>query len=92
MDVARKNTLRMIITCCGIMDPYELDGEILDPCDPEDVTAAEIFYPCMQCAAVLFQKADIWLLAVDHQEVSMLTREYCKGIERDKKKPIILSQ
>ncbi|XP_020156638.1 tyrosine--tRNA ligase 1, cytoplasmic-like [Aegilops tauschii subsp. strangulata] len=49
----------------------------------------------MQCAAVLFQKEDVWLLSMDHEEglpyVGTLTREYCRDMKGEDYGPIILS-
>ncbi|XBH60946.1 hypothetical protein VPH35_115466 [Triticum aestivum] len=78
MDVARNNTLRRTVRCCGIEEP-----------------PVEVVHTCMQCAAVLFQKADIWLLSMDHEEgqpdVGTLTREYCRDMKGEDHGPIILS-
>lgn len=46
MDVARKNNLKRIIRCSQIMGRAETD----------DLSAAQIFYPCMQCADIFFLK------------------------------------
>ncbi|KAG8046482.1 hypothetical protein GUJ93_ZPchr0008g13788 [Zizania palustris] len=56
----------------------------------EELTAAQIFYPCMQCADIFFLKADICQLGMDQRKVNVLAREYCTDIKR-KNKPIILS-
>eukprot|EP00897_Mesotaenium_endlicherianum_P006506 jgi/Mesen1/5884/ME000299S04998 len=47
MDIARKNNLKRIIRCSQIMGRTETD----------DLSAAQIFYPCMQCADIFFLKA-----------------------------------
>ncbi|XP_020680608.1 tyrosine--tRNA ligase 1, cytoplasmic isoform X1 [Dendrobium catenatum] len=80
MDIARKNTLPRIVRCCQIMGRNEQD----------ELTAAQIFYPCMQCADIFFLKADICQLGMDQRKVNVLAREYCDDIKR-KNKPIILS-
>lgn len=80
MDVARKNKLPRIIRCSQIMGRNETD----------DLSAAQIFYPCMQCADIFFLKADICQLGMDQRKVNVLAREYCDDIKR-KNKPIILS-
>ncbi|OAY70794.1 Tyrosine--tRNA ligase 1, cytoplasmic [Ananas comosus] len=46
MDIARRNTLPRIIRCSQIMGRSEQD----------ELTAAQIFYPCMQCADIFFLK------------------------------------
>eukprot|EP00878_Enallax_costatus_P003651 GHUV01003865.1.p1 GENE.GHUV01003865.1~~GHUV01003865.1.p1 ORF type:complete len:410 (+),score=121.69 GHUV01003865.1:293-1522(+) len=80
MDIARKNNLKRIIRCSQIMGRDESD----------DLTAAQIMYPLMQCADIFFLKADICQLGMDQRKVNMLAREYCDDIKR-KLKPIILS-
>ena len=55
MDVARKNNLKRIVRCSQIMGRSET----------EDLSAAQIFYPCMQCADIFFLKADICQLGMD---------------------------
>ncbi|XP_042407561.1 tyrosine--tRNA ligase 1, cytoplasmic-like [Zingiber officinale] len=80
MDIARRNTLHRIIRCSQIMGRNEKD----------ELTAAQILYPCMQCADIFFLKADICQLGMDQRKVNVLAREYCDDIKR-KNKPIILS-
>ncbi|CAH9117950.1 unnamed protein product, partial [Cuscuta epithymum] len=82
IDIARRNTLRRISRCCQIMGRSELN--VLT------ASAAQIFYPCMQCADIFFLKADICQLGMDQRKVNVLAREYCEDIKR-KNKPIILS-
>ncbi|KAK7255830.1 hypothetical protein RIF29_29253 [Crotalaria pallida] len=80
LDIAQKNNLKRIIRCSQIMGRSETD----------ELTAAQIFYPCMQCADIFFLKADICQLGMDQRKVNVLAREYCDDIKR-KNKPIILS-
>lgn len=77
MDVARKNNLKRIIRCSQIMGRKESD----------DLTASQIFYPCMQVADIFFLQADICQLGMDQRKVNMLAREYAVNST----KPIILS-
>ena len=58
--------------------------------ESDDLSAAQIFYPCMQCADIFFLKADICQLGMDQRKVNVLAREYCDSIKK-KLKPIILS-
>lgn len=72
--------------------------------DTDALSAAQIMYPCMQCADIFFLKADICQLGMDQrkartrsarrdadrQQVNVLAREYCDMIGR-KLKPIVLS-
>jgi len=82
MDVARLNKLPRIIRCSTIMGRNEQD----------ELTAAQIFYPCMQCADIFFLKADICQLGMDQRKVNMLAREYCDDVKpKIKNKPIIIS-
>ena len=81
MDVARKNNLKRIIRCSQIMGRNESD----------DLSAAQIFYPCMQCADIFFLKADICQLGMDQRKVNVLAREYADMCKPKRRKPIILS-
>ena len=47
MDVARRSTLARVRRCSQIMGREESD----------DLSAAQVFYPCMQCADVFYLKA-----------------------------------
>ena len=80
MDIARANNLPRIQRCCTIMGRKEAD----------EMSAAQIFYPCMQCADVFFLKADICQLGMDQRKVNMLAREYAQS-KKKKFKPIIIS-
>ena len=42
--------------------------------ESSEMPAAQIFYPCMQCADVFFLKADICQLGMDQRKVNMLAR------------------
>ncbi|XP_034702197.1 tyrosine--tRNA ligase 1, cytoplasmic-like [Vitis riparia] len=80
MDIARRNKLPRIMRCVQIMGRSE----------QEELSAAQILYPCMQCADIFFLKADICQLGMDQRKVNVLAREYCDDIKM-KNKPIILS-
>eukprot|EP01114_Cavostelium_apophysatum_P021578 TRINITY_DN7574_c0_g1_i1.p1 TRINITY_DN7574_c0_g1~~TRINITY_DN7574_c0_g1_i1.p1 ORF type:complete len:410 (+),score=117.89 TRINITY_DN7574_c0_g1_i1:36-1232(+) len=80
MDIARRFNLARIKRCSQIMGRKESD----------DLSAAQIFYPCMQCADIFHLKADICQLGKDQRKVNMLAREYCKEV-KIKFPPIILS-
>jgi len=80
MDIARVNNLARIQRCCTIMGRKESD----------EMSAAQIFYPCMQCADVFFLKADICQLGMDQRKVNMLAREYASAKKR-RFKPVIIS-
>ncbi|KAK1643388.1 hypothetical protein QYE76_061193 [Lolium multiflorum] len=92
MDIFRNNTLRTIIRCCGIEDRFMLNRSIIGSYDPKNVTASKLFTPCVHSACILLQKADIWLLSMDHEEDlhDKLIRQYCKGMKHEYR-PIILS-
>jgi tyrosyl-tRNA synthetase len=80
MDIARRNSLKRVVRCSQIMGRSESD----------DLSAAQIMYPVMQCADVFFLKADICQLGMDQRKVNMLAREYCDATKR-RFKPVILS-
>ena len=50
MDIARRNNLKRIVRCSQIMGRAESD----------DLSAAQIFYPCMQCADIFFLEVRLW--------------------------------
>lgn len=82
MSIATKNSLARTKRCCTIMGRAEND----------ELSAAQIMYPCMQCADIFFLKADICQLGMDQRKVNMLAREYCDQVKpKIKNKPIILS-
>ncbi len=79
MDICRRFTITRIKKCCQIMGRLE-----------NNLSAAQVLYPIMQCTDIFFLKADICQLGVDQRKVNMLAREYCDYAKR-KYKPIILS-
>ena len=84
MNIARSNNIARIKRCAQIMGRSEGD----------DQQAAQILYPCMQCADVFYLNADICQLGMDQRKVNMLAREYldkpeCQDMPRSK--PVILS-
>ncbi len=64
MEIARLNTITRIQRCCTIMGRKE----------SAEMSSAQIFYPCMQCADVFFLKADICQLGMDQRKVNVLAR------------------
>lgn len=46
MDIARRNNLKRIVRC----------GQIMGRSEEGEMSAAQIFYPCMQCADIFFLK------------------------------------
>jgi len=81
MDIARRTTLARVKRCAPIMGRSE---------EEETLMAANVMYPCMQCADIFFLKADICQLGMDQRKVNMLAREYCDEVGI-KFKPVILS-
>ncbi|KAL0219722.1 hypothetical protein P9112_005375 [Eukaryota sp. TZLM1-RC] len=79
MDIARRNTVTRIKRCCTIMGRGE----------EEELTAAQIMYPCMQAADIFALRADICQLGLDQRKVNMLAREY--ATETKRLKPIVVS-
>ncbi|KAF6004449.1 hypothetical protein CCYA_CCYA02G0668 [Cyanidiococcus yangmingshanensis] len=80
MDIARRNSLARMIRCCQIMGRNESD----------ELSAAQILYPCMQCADIFFLHADVCQLGMDQRKVNVLAREYC-DMRKLRHKPVILS-
>lgn len=79
MSIARNSTLKRIVRCSQIMGREET----------EVLKAAQIFYPCMQCADIFYLKADITQLGMDQRKVNVLAREI--GPKIGFYKPIIVS-
>eukprot|EP00033_Pygsuia_biforma_P004212 GCRY01004620.1.p1 GENE.GCRY01004620.1~~GCRY01004620.1.p1 ORF type:complete len:432 (+),score=72.76 GCRY01004620.1:54-1298(+) len=79
LDIASRNNVPRVTRC----------SQIMGRTDEDSLSAAQIFYPCMQCADVFFLKADICQLGLDQRKVNMLAREYAQDTKR--RKPIILS-
>ncbi len=79
VNIARANTVTRIKRCSQIMGRKE--GETL--------SAAQIFYPCMQCADIFHLKADITQLGMDQRKVNVLAREV--GPKLGFWKPVVVS-
>jgi len=65
INIGRLNSVTRITRCSQIMGRSERDT----------LSAAQIFYPCMQCADIFHLKADITQLGMDQRKVNMLARE-----------------
>jgi len=63
--VARNTTLKRVLRTTQIMGRSEKD----------ELSAAQIFYPCMQCADIFHLEADICQLGMDQRKVNILARE-----------------
>lgn len=70
MEIGRVNTVNRITRCSQIMGRSEKDA----------LSAAQIFYPCMQAADIFHLKADIAQLGMDQRKVNVLAREIGKKI------------
>ncbi|KDD75145.1 class I (W and Y) tRNA synthetase [Helicosporidium sp. ATCC 50920] len=81
MDIARRNSLKRMLRCSQIMGRSESD----------DLSAAQIFYPCMQCADIFYLRADICQLGMDQRKVNVLAREYAEAARPKRQKPVVLS-
>jgi tyrosyl-tRNA synthetase len=79
VNIARNNTVKRIVRCAQIMGRKE----------SEELSAAQIFYPCMQCADIFYLKADITQLGMDQRKVNILAREV--GPKLGLWKPVIVS-
>ncbi|OAE29067.1 hypothetical protein AXG93_146s1450 [Marchantia polymorpha subsp. ruderalis] len=76
MDIARRNNLSRIKRCSQIMGRN----------DEDELTAAQIFYPCMQCADIFFLKADICQLGMDQRKSevkSKINKAWCPALITD---------
>ncbi len=77
--IARASTVQRVIRCSQIMGRSESD----------QLSAAQIFYPCMQCADIFNLKADITQLGMDQRKVNILAREV--GPKLGFRKPVVVS-
>jgi len=77
LDVSRKNDVDQLSRCRKNMD--------MEPHELEMFPVAEIFYPCIQVAALLSQKlqVDMWLLSIDDRDVGKLAKLYAKRANRE---------
>ncbi len=76
MQVARANTVKRIIRTSQIMGRSESD----------ELSAAQILYPCMQCADIFYLGIDVCQLGMDQRKVNMLAREVAPSLGY--KKPV----
>ncbi|HLL60805.1 MAG TPA: tyrosine--tRNA ligase [Candidatus Nitrosocosmicus sp.] len=83
MKVAKSNSVNRIIRTSQIMGRKETD----------DLTAAQILYPCMQAADIFYLGAKITQLGMDQRKVNMLAREIglLLGPPAGGWKPIVIS-
>ncbi len=79
LNIARENTVTRITRCAQIMGRSEKDA----------LSAAQIFYPCMQAADIFYLKADITQLGMDQRKVNVMAREI--GPKLGFGKPVVVS-
>ncbi len=79
INIGRMNTVTRITRCAQIMGRSEKDT----------LSAAQIFYPCMQCADIFHLEADITQLGMDQRKVNVLAREVAPKLGF--KKPVVVS-
>lgn len=77
--IAKTNSINRFIRTAEIMGRQETD----------DLSAAQIIYPCMQTADIFYLKARIAQLGMDQRKVNMLAREV--GEQLGFWKPIVVS-
>lgn len=79
IQIARHSTLQRIVRC----------GQIMGRGEDDKLTAAQIFYPCMQAADIFHLEADITQLGMDQRKVNVLAREIAPKLGY--KKPVVVS-
>ena len=79
INIGRLNSVTRITRC----------SQIMGRSDKDTLSAAQIFYPCMQCADIFHLKADITQLGMDQRKVNILAREVAPKLGY--KKPIVVS-
>jgi tyrosyl-tRNA synthetase len=78
IKIGRLNTVKRITRCAQIMGRSE----------SANLSAAQIFYPCMQAADIFHLGVDIAQLGMDQRKVNVLAREIAPKL--GKKKPIAI--
>lgn len=78
LDISTKNSLKRITRCTQIMGRGD-----------KDLSASQIFYPCMQAADIFFLGVDTCQLGMDQKKVNMLAKEYADDAKLPK--PSVLS-
>ena len=78
IKIAKINSVKRITRCAQIMGRSE----------SENLSAAQIFYPCMQASDIFHLKVDIAQLGMDQRKVNVLAREIAEKIGY--KKPIAI--
>src|SRR3989338_1315007 len=76
LQIARLNSVARIQRCAQIMGRNEKDT----------LSAAQIFYPCMQASDIFHLNADIAQLGMDQRKVNVLAREIAEKLGY--KKPV----
>ncbi|MBT7903513.1 tyrosine--tRNA ligase [Candidatus Woesearchaeota archaeon] len=79
IKIGTLNTVTRITRCSQIMGRNEKDS----------LSAAQIFYPCMQCSDIFHLDADITQLGMDQRKVNVLAREVAPKLGH--KKPVVIS-
>eukprot|EP01104_Vermistella_antarctica_P001122 TRINITY_DN11179_c0_g1_i1.p1 TRINITY_DN11179_c0_g1~~TRINITY_DN11179_c0_g1_i1.p1 ORF type:complete len:387 (-),score=136.36 TRINITY_DN11179_c0_g1_i1:55-1215(-) len=79
MDIATRFSVTRVTRCSQIMGRGD-----------DNLKAAQIMYPVMQCADIFHLKADICQLGMDQRKVNALALDYCDATKR-RFKPVILS-
>ena len=77
--IAKMNSVDRIKRCAQIMGRSET----------ETLSAAQIFYPCMQATDIFYLKADITQLGMDQRKVNVLAREAAPSLGFVK--PVVVS-
>ncbi len=79
ITIGRLNSVNRITRCSQIMGRSAADT----------LSAAQIFYPCMQCADIFQLQADITQLGMDQRKVNVLAREVAPKLGY--RKPVVVS-
>ena len=78
MQIGMKNTVTRIARC----------GQIMGRSEKDTLSAAQIFYPVMQCADIFHLEVDVAQLGMDQRKVNVLAREMAPKLGW--KKPIAI--
>ena len=70
------------------VDRIKRCSQIMGRTDPDNLSAAQIFYPCMQATDIFMLDVDIAQLGMDQRKVNVLAREVAEKL--GKRKPIAI--
>jgi tyrosyl-tRNA synthetase len=77
------------VAMANSVDRIKRCSQIMGRSDEENLSAAQILYPCMQAADIFYMGVDICQLGMDQRKVNVLAREVAPKLGY--KKPVVVS-